>query len=267
MLCCRYIVICHPFHSETFCTISRARRVVFGLSLAGAVYSVPKFFEYRTVRVVHPMRGTVRVRCDLTTFGKTRLFRQLYHSWLYVAFVCGLPFAALAVLNAFLVRAVRASSRRLGEISVVLRRRNDTTVMLISVVAVFFVCQTPALVSRVLWAHADDARKFTQVGFYALNEIGNLLVFVNSSVNFIPYYLFGRRFRRQLKRLVGQCAGGRARKRRDCSPSQPVYSFTMTAAAAAAVTAAAVTGRRRRTQDAVEFRRESPCFGYRDSLI
>lgn len=239
--------------------------MVFGLSLAGAVYSVPKFFEYRTVRVVHPMRGTVRVRCDLTSFGKTRLFRQLYHSWLYVAFVCGLPFAALAVLNAFLVRAVRTSSRRLDEISVVLRRRNDTTVMLISVVAVFFVCQTPALVSRVLWAHADDARTFTQVGFYALNEIGNLLVFVNSSVNFIPYYLFGRRFRRQLKRLVGKCrvgGGGGARKRRDRSPSQPVYSFTMTAAAAA-------TGRRRPTQDAVvEYRRrESPCFGYKDSLI
>lgn len=224
------------------------------LYLASVLFNLPKFFEYRTVRIVHPMLGTVRVSCDLTHFGRTKLFRQLYHSWLYLVFVCGLPFAALAVLNAFLIRAVRLSSRRAREISAIMRRRIDTTVMLISVVVVFFICQTPALISRVVWAFVDEPQQvFKRVTLYALNEVGSLLVVVNSSINFVPYYLFGRRFRRQLLRIVQECRL-RRRNRNSYSPSQPIYSFSLT------------VSKRRLTQEAVEYRNESVCFGRRSTL-
>lgn len=202
------------------------------------------------------MHGTVRVSCDLTPFGKTKLFRQLYHSWLYVVFVCGLPFAALAVLNSFLIQAVRRSSRRAREINAVMRRRIDTTVMLISVVVVFFICQTPALISRGVWAFVDEPQRvFKDMTLYALNEVGSLLVVVNSSINFVPYYLFGRRFRRQLLRLVQECRLLHRRNRNSYSPSQPIYSFSLT------------VSKRRLTQEGVEYRKESVCFGgRRDSL-
>jgi len=81
-------------------------------------------------------------------------------------------------------------------------RRIDTTVMLIGVVIIFIVCQFPALVSRTIWAFADDpSRAFTDLPLYALNESANFLVLLNSSVNIIPYYFFGRRFRRQFLSL------------------------------------------------------------------
>jgi hypothetical protein len=297
-------MICHPFRSEPFCTVRRARRVVASLVAASIAFNLPKFFEYRTVvmptigsptqfldyvTVVMPTVGAPTltglgagdggnevVFTDLTEFGRSRQFKELYHSWLYIVFVFGLPFAALVVLNSFLVHAVRVSRLRSQELghqtkvthqtthlaaprplaaNVVARssscllslvahppasvqapqpsggsgapsssvtcvesrampppppplqpspvsKRIDTTVMLIGVVVIFIVCQFPALVSRTLWAFEEDpSAAFTRLPMYTLNEVANFLVLLNSSVNIVPYYFFGRRFRRQFLAL------------------------------------------------------------------
>ena len=86
----RYIMICHPFKSEPFCTVSRAKRVIAALVASSIAFNLPKFFEYHTV-VVRPPSAVVQlsyggedvevVGSDLTPFGKSRVFKQLYHSW------------------------------------------------------------------------------------------------------------------------------------------------------------------------------------------
>jgi len=277
----RYIMICHPFKSEPFCTVSRAKRVIAALVASSIAFNLPKFFEYHTVVVRPPSAVVVRppsavvqlsaaedmevVGSDLTEFGKSRVFKQLYHSWLYIVFVFGVPFVSLVVLNAFLVNAVRLSRKRsrdlqpptlrnapdlvasapayqLEEVSVTtsmwspcsstyqleglgtplprspspVSRRIYTTVMLIGVVIIFIVCQFPALVSRTIWAFADDpSRAFTDLPLYTLNETANFLVLLNSSVNIVPYYFFGRRFRRQFLTLFcPYCEMGRRAERR-----------------------------------------------------
>jgi hypothetical protein len=202
----RYIMICHPFEAEPFCTVSRARKVIALLYIGGIIFNIPKFFEYRTLDiVVNPVENSTRVGCDLTAFGKSHVFRQLYHSWFYVAFVCGVPFVTLAVLNSFLIHAVHLSRQRGKEINSAERKRNDTTIMLISVVVVFFICQMPALVSRTIWAFEDDPNTFRRLHLYVLNEAGNFLIILNSSINIVPYYFFGQRFRRQFWRIFCRC--------------------------------------------------------------
>ena len=73
------------------------------------------------------------------------LCQIFYHSWFYILFVFGVPFATLAVLNSLLVHAVRVSRRALQTKQVPLSaaesKRLDTTVMLIGVVVIFFLCQ------------------------------------------------------------------------------------------------------------------------------
>jgi len=277
----RYIMICHPFRSEPFCTVRRARLVVSSLIIASITFNLPKFFEYETVVMpamsappgVAVSNYTV-VYTDLTVFGKSRRFKVLYHSWLYIVFVFALPFTALLVLNGFLVQAVRISRLRTQELGRLTRKavnhaeqasttrrstaacvaqpssclrnlaahspkhaeasanssvspsrpatspalldrrvipnvpsspvskRIDTTVMLIGVVIIFIVCQFPALVSRTMWAFEEEpSTAFTKLPMYTLNEVANFLVLLNSSVNIIPYYFFGRRFRRQFLEL------------------------------------------------------------------
>jgi len=198
-------MICHPFKAEKFCSVSRARKVVLCLYLFGILFNLPKFFEYKTVVTSIPFLNKTQVNCDLTSFGMSTAFRELYHSWFYITFVCAVPFIALAVLNISLIKAVHLSRKKGREINAAEKKRNDTTIMLISVVVVFFVCQTPALVCRTTWAFVSEAMTFKQMPLYTLNEIGNFLVILNSAINIVPYYFFGRRFRRQFWHLLCHC--------------------------------------------------------------
>ena len=205
----RYLMICHPFCAEPYCTISRARKVILALAIGAFLLNIPKFFEYETNMISMPPDNQTRATYDLTLFGRSNLFRELYHSWFYIVFVCGVPFLALAILNGFLIHAVRLSRQRGREINAAERKRNDTTVMLISVVVVFFICQMPALVSRTIWAFEKNPRVlFERLQFYLLNEIGNFLIILNSAINIMPYYFFGQRFRKQFWRLFCQCLMG-----------------------------------------------------------
>ena len=201
----RYIMICHPFRAEPFCNIGVARKLIFAIYTIGLLFNIPKFFEYETVMIPIPMRNETRISCDLTSFGRDHVFRKLYHSWFYIIFVCGIPFVFLAIFNICLMHAVRLSRQRGKEINAVERKRNDTTIMLIGVVIIFFLCQTPALVSRVVWAFEKDTKAFKRLSLYTLNETGNFLIVLNSAINFVPYYFFGRRFRRQFWEIFCHC--------------------------------------------------------------
>ena len=201
----RYIMICHPFTAEPYCTISRARKVIVVMFLCSLIFNIPKFFEYQTVVLSIPFKNETRVICDLTELGHNKYFKHLYHSGFYIAFVCGLPFVALAVLNAFLMRAVHQSRKRGREIAAADKKRNDTTIMLISVVVVFFICQMPALVSRTIWAVDEDQAILRSLSLYILNELANFMLVLNSSINIVPYYFFGKKFRREFWKVFCVC--------------------------------------------------------------
>ena len=199
----RYIMICHPFRAEPFCTISRARKVVAAMVVSSVIFNLPKFFEYRT-GLQEVTLGQLTPVVELTPLGQHHVFKQLYHGGFYIVFVCGLPFLTLAVCNAFLIHAVRLSRKRGREINAADRKRNDTTIMLIGVVVVFFICQMPALVSRTIWAALEDSY-FEELPLFTLNEISNFLIVLNSAINILPYYFFGQRFRREFWHLFCRC--------------------------------------------------------------
>ncbi|CAL8101442.1 unnamed protein product [Calicophoron daubneyi] len=133
---------------------------------------------------------------DLTEFGRSDRFRITYHLWSWNILVVGLPFVTIAFMNSFLIREVRRSSLRgLKQGQQRETRRHETDVMLIGVIVIFFVCQLPAAISHISWGVIPP--KDTQKMFwFLLNEIGNLLIVVNSAINLVPYYMFSRRFRR-----------------------------------------------------------------------
>ena len=207
----RYIMICHPFKAERMCDIPRARRVVLGLYLAGIAFNIPRCFEYTVIEIDLPNNETRSVNM-LTKFGENKYFRVIVHSWLYLIFVCMIPFFTMAVLNAFLIHTVHQSRRKGKSINAKEKRRNDTTIMLIGVIIVFFICQMPALISRMMWAF--NPTLLSNWRYHLLNEIGNFLVIFNSATNIIPYYFFGQRFRNEFWRSFCFCFMGKENVRR-----------------------------------------------------
>uniref|UniRef100_A0A5K4FCZ2 G_PROTEIN_RECEP_F1_2 domain-containing protein n=1 Tax=Schistosoma mansoni TaxID=6183 RepID=A0A5K4FCZ2_SCHMA len=137
---------------------------------------------------------------QLTSFGESVQFRKAYHLWSWVLLVVGIPFTLIAIMNTFLILEVRKSSRKcVDQTKRSEYRRQDTNIMLIGVIIIFFICQLPAAVSHIAWGliTIESSKKMS---WFLLNEIGNLLIIVNSAINLLPYYIFSRRFRRHFIR-------------------------------------------------------------------
>lgn len=78
--------------------------------------------------------------------------------------------------------------------------KNATTVLII-IVIVFIVCETPELVQKCV---SFTERNFPYSDLLSrevirFNMVSQLLMVINSSINFFIYLIFGRRFRRILK--------------------------------------------------------------------
>ena len=199
----RYIMICHPFRAEKMCSVGRARIVIVCICLFGILFNIPRFLEYKTEIDVFPtLNNGIEKRAVIkyTPIGRSKLFLDLVHSYLYLIFVCGIPFVTLFVLNSFLVHAVHLSRKKGKQINAKEKKRNDTTVMLIGVIVIFFICQCPALISRMVYA-VDFTYATTSMTFHIINEVSNFLVIINSAINIVPYYFFGKRFRNEFWRL------------------------------------------------------------------
>ncbi|XP_050411994.1 FMRFamide receptor isoform X2 [Patella vulgata] len=201
----RYIMICHPFQSESMCNRGRAKKVVIGIYIGGIIFSIPRFLEYYTHAFTVPMANRTETiyMIELTDMGNDKYYKEVVHSWLYLICVCGLPFLLLAVLNAFLIHAVHLSRKKGKEINVREKKRNDTTTMLIGVVITFLICQVPALVARMMWAFSTISK--LSRSYHMFSEVCNFLVILNSAINIVPYYFFGKKFRKEFWRLFCAC--------------------------------------------------------------
>jgi len=119
-----------------------ARRCVIGVvCIVSALYNVPRWFEYRPeTRTSNETNATTLV-ADRTPLLKDATYVRVYYSWLYLPVMCIVPLVALSTINASLVLAVRRSRADRKRMNVRQCRENNVTLMLVSVVAVFIVCQ------------------------------------------------------------------------------------------------------------------------------
>ncbi|KAK2149745.1 hypothetical protein LSH36_438g02034 [Paralvinella palmiformis] len=202
----RYIAVCYPLRAVKFCTISRAQKSVIVIFLSSFVYNIPRMFEYRTVSALDPETNASYVTYDQTSLSRNPLYQHVYFIYMNIFIMLLLPFAVLTALNILLVRAVRRSSRAEGKqvVSSKQRNENNLTVMLISVVAVFLVCQISSIFDNIFMATLE-ADVLNTEPFIELTCISSLMVITNSAVNFYLYCVFGEKFRRIFCQMFCRC--------------------------------------------------------------
>jgi hypothetical protein len=108
------------------------------------------------------------------------------------------------------VRAMRLIRHRRRHLSKKIKHRENLTMMLVTVVSVFIVCQLPDLGIRVAYTCYEFAPRVVVLNVTSLryaNAASNALLTLNSAVNFLVYCLVGRKFRRIL--LNEMCIGAR----------------------------------------------------------
>jgi len=133
-----------------------------------------------------------------------------YYPWIVDCLLMSvIPFIILLILNVLLVVSVRRSTRYLDQNSLrsytpgsmhpsAQRDEYQITIMLISTVVVFFICQAP----YVIYTALINVNKFhPSAGLFQFHYIVMVLLTLKSAVNFIAYCWFSGKFRSTLKRI------------------------------------------------------------------
>lgn len=190
----RWVAVCRPFRARALCTASRARCYVAAAALFSLGYNAPKFLEVGVCRLDES------TLCATATAFRSERYVAVYVHWMYLVVMYAVPFSLLAVLNARIAMQVRRAARERARLSRGRRRELGVACMLLGVVGVFFVCNLVPLVSNAVETFAGDGDPPALLD--PLVQAGNLLVTLNSGVNFLVYVSFGRKFRRVFLDMV-----------------------------------------------------------------
>ncbi len=124
----------------------------------------------------------------MTTIWKNEIFATSV-TWVHNLLRSVIPIPILCVLNYHIIRALRHTKSTRKKLS----SRNRITVTLLVVIIVFVICITPDTIMTFTGLGYTDANFLAR----AIREITDLLLTINSSINFMLYYIFNNSFRRQ----------------------------------------------------------------------
>ena len=195
----RYCSICKAL-SNTQLYIAKATKLqVFAVVALSVLYNTPRFFEHhrisdgQTILTGNMSNVTCQVPVNL---GDSRIYQIIYSNVLYFPVMYILPLIILTYLNVRLIKAMNGLRKRKQTLTGHRAKDDHITLIVIVIVIIFIICQTPALVNQIFWAILNQTeRRCGQFHFY-YTKVSDLLIILNSSVNFMIYCLFGKTFRR-----------------------------------------------------------------------
>lgn len=189
----RFVAVCHPLRARSLCTCGRARIYVVAIIVFSLVYNFPRFWE----AIIHSGKypdTNITVYCAMPSeMRSNEIYMTVYVHWCYFIFLYLIPFFSLAVLNLAIYRQILKANRERQRLSRLQRCEIGLATMLMCVVAVFFVCNLLPLVVNIIEVFKIDVDNGI---FELLVKTSNLLVTINSSVNFVIYVIFGEKFKR-----------------------------------------------------------------------
>ena len=198
----RYIAICKPFRASRWNRMARARIQVALVVIGAMAFNLPRFFQVDIVRrteVDSQNNETIFVySIRETTIGEHTLFGKVYTNMLYTIIGLVIPLVLLVFLNSRLIREIRLVKKRTRIQGHPEFEDNNVTLIMVVIIIVVLVCHTPDRIFQVTKDFTDVHK--TSCGhllFYVLNAC-NLLIIINSSTNFIIYYVMRRGFRQIL---------------------------------------------------------------------
>ncbi|RWS05128.1 FMRFamide receptor-like protein [Dinothrombium tinctorium] len=181
----RYLAVCHPLRAMTLSTRTRATWALVTLSAFAIIYNIPRFFEVQII-------GNEVIRSELRL---NQVYFWLYYICLHLALLYIIPLTLLSVLNTKIYLTVRKANRDRERLSRSQQIELNLASMLVLLVAIFIACNAPSFIVNCL--------ELLQTSYLQLVAIfSNLLVCINSSINFVIYCIFGKKFRSKLKDTI-----------------------------------------------------------------
>ncbi|KAH8398807.1 hypothetical protein KR222_007502 [Zaprionus bogoriensis] len=185
----RYVAVCHPLRARALCTYGRAKIYFIVCVCFSLAYNMPRFWEVLTVSYQPPNSSTVLHCVRPSPLRRNATYINIYIHWCYLIVNYIIPFLTLAILNCLIYRQVKRANRERQRLSRSEKREIGLATMLLCVVIVFFMLNFLPLVLNI-------SEAFYSVIDHKVTKVSNLLITINSSVNFLIYIIFGEKFKR-----------------------------------------------------------------------
>ena len=203
----RYIAVCKPLQAPHLCSKRNVQMQILIMTFLIFIYNIPRFFEYRHVmenRTLTDNDNNITVLMEVNHgFASYRLYNILYENVAYCIFVFLLPLVILIFFNVHLVRDLKKAQRsRKAMTSRSSMEENNITLVMIVIIIVFIVCQTPASINQILYYVIGNSHSNECTSYQKYSDISNLLITMNSAMNFVIYCLFRRQFQQELCALM-----------------------------------------------------------------
>ncbi len=188
----RYMAVCVPYRAPHLCNITNVYKEVAIVTIFAIVYNVPKFFELEVIQGENMTLGVNR-----TELGSNKMYQLIYGDVMYYLVTFFIPLIILAFVNTRVIVVYNATKRRrqrMRSTSSIRRQDNENniTLVMIMVVVIFLICQSPARIVQLVWGYTY--KHCTQLQYYLIH-ISITLEVLNSSINFLIYSVFHKRFR------------------------------------------------------------------------
>lgn len=202
----RYCAICFPLKSKQMLTPRKNCIWIISVCILALVFNAPTHLDLRVYDL--PIKGCPNTRPKEAM--PTRLYMNFYYTIIYKTLGCLVfrtlgPLCVLIALNVRVVKEIEASKVETNQVTS--RTSNNMNEIVVIVVCAFLVCQTPVVIFEFLRAikffvptFAIDWKTFAFLGTFT-----NLLVALNSAINFLLYCFSGGRFRQILRKKLA-CA-------------------------------------------------------------
>lgn len=187
----RYMAVCLPYKAPHLCNINNVYKGVAVVILFSIFYNLPRLFEIQIV--LEKAGNTTEAAWRRTALGSNQIYNVVYVDAFYYMFSFVLPLLTLAFVNTRVTiayQAIRQRKRRMTS-----RRQeneNNITLVMIIIVLIFMLCQAPARIVQLVWGYKY---KHCETYQFYLIHISNTLEVLNSSINFVVYFMFRKRFR------------------------------------------------------------------------
>jgi len=189
-----------------------------------AAVCMPHRVQYRSlIRAKVAVLILFIITCTLPVFQKYGLERfivteivEKFQSRLIIHFVflfAGPTMTAIAIMNTSIIRVIQEKRRRRTDMN--LNNRYNVTLMVVTVEAVFIVCQLPLQINKLMTficvlldEHVktnDDYLSIyahLKIIVYVTQTIVFILIILNSSINFLIYCLVGKKFRQIVVEMI-----------------------------------------------------------------
>jgi hypothetical protein len=192
----RFLNIVFPLWTRAKCTKGNLTKIAMFITSFSLLSNCPRFW-FPLSNNINPCTGLPELKLSFPNWYGT------YDPYHYIILLVLVPLFLIYIMNVVLLVAVRRATSRRAKLTASGQKDQDdrahtqATLMVISILVLFTICESPASLDRLASLagvkFADDSLFFT-FG----RKIGLLLVVVDSALNFAAYCISNRMFRQNL---------------------------------------------------------------------